>query len=67
MFLAAYQEASGEAIADAALWDRWALARSHEIVDTWSPNYAPLGRGDLDARELRRRHSLWSDRLAART
>lgn len=63
VFLAAYEAAVGEPLADVALWDAWAAARSHDVVETWTPNYAPLGRGDLDARELRRRHSQWTARL----
>jgi len=62
-FLAAYQAAVGEAVGDVALWDCWAVARSHDTVETWAPNYAPLGRDDLDEHELRRRHSLWAARL----
>jgi aminoglycoside phosphotransferase (APT) family kinase protein len=64
VFLAAYEAAVGQALGDVALWDNWAAARSHDAVETWAPNYAPLGRGDLDARELRRRHSLWTARLS---
>ena len=40
-----------------------ATARSHDRVETWVPNYAPLGRADLDEHELRRRHSRWTTRL----
>jgi aminoglycoside phosphotransferase (APT) family kinase protein len=67
VFLEAYEAATGETVDDVALWDGWALARSHDIVDTWTPNYAPLGRPDLDERELRRRHSLWTTRLVEQT
>ena len=63
VFLAAYEAAAGQSAGDVALWDRWALARSHDTVETWTPNYAPLGRGDLDERELRRRHAGWTARL----
>jgi aminoglycoside phosphotransferase (APT) family kinase protein len=66
VFLAAYEAAIGETLCDAALWDGWAVARSHDTVETWTPNYAPLGRADLDARELRRRHSLWTKRVSER-
>jgi len=65
VFLAAYEAAAGDALGDAALWDRWALARSHDTVETWTANYAPLGRSDLDEREPRRRHSRWTARLLA--
>ena len=44
-------------------WDTWAAARSHDQVETWVPNYAPLGRPDLTADELRRRHERWTARL----
>ena len=67
VFLAAYEAAIGQTLGDMVLWDGWAAARSHDVVETWAPNYAPLGRGDLDADELRRRHSLWSTRLSGQT
>lgn len=67
VFLAAYEEGTGHAINDIALWDAWAVAHSDDIVETWVPNYAPLGRGDLTRRELRRRHSEWTRRLLQRT
>jgi aminoglycoside phosphotransferase (APT) family kinase protein len=63
VFLAAYETAIGQSMGDVLLWDGWALARSYDTVETWTPNYAPLGRGDLDKHELRRRHSLWSARV----
>jgi len=63
VFLAAYEAATGQTVSDIGLWDGWAVARSHDTVETWTPNYAPLGRGDLDEHELRRRHSLWATRL----
>jgi aminoglycoside phosphotransferase (APT) family kinase protein len=62
VFLAAYEDANGHPLADIALWDGWALARSYEAVTSWAPNYQPLGRADLDARELRRRHFQWTTR-----
>jgi aminoglycoside phosphotransferase (APT) family kinase protein len=65
VFLAAYEDAIGHPLADVALWDTWALARSYDRVETWTPNYRPLGRADLDAPELRRRHSQWTARLVA--
>ncbi len=67
VFRAAYEAAAGQTVGDVALWDRWALARSHEVVETWTPNYAPLGRADLDEHELRQRHSLWTTRLMEQT
>ena len=63
VFLAAYEDATGHPVADVALWDGWALARSHDTVGTWAANYQPLGRIDLDGDELRRRHCQWTSRL----
>ena len=63
VFLGAYEAAVGQAVGDVVLWDGWAAARSHDTVETWTPNYAPLGRDDLDEHELRHRHSLWTARL----
>lgn len=62
-FLAAYQAGAGQAVDEIHLWDCWALARSDAIVESWGPNYRPLGRADLDADELRRRHAQWTARL----
>jgi aminoglycoside phosphotransferase (APT) family kinase protein len=62
-FLASYEAASGSVLPDPLLWDLWAAARSHEIVETWVPNYRDLGRTDLTARELRKRHTVWTDYL----
>ena len=59
VFLASYEDATGTAF-DSWLWDQWALARSFSIVESWDGNYAPLGRNDLTATELRRRHSQWT-------
>jgi aminoglycoside phosphotransferase (APT) family kinase protein len=65
-FLGSYRQAAPSSAVDSALCDLWALARSHESVESWVPNYADFGRLDLTAEELRRRHSRWtSDRLAA--
>lgn len=66
VFLAAYEEAIGHPVADLALWDGWAAARSHKDVESWAANYQPLGRADLDEGELRRRHSEWTARLKER-
>jgi len=65
-FLAAYEAGIGQTLRDVVLWDSWAVARSHDVVETWAPNYAPLGRGDLNEYELRQRHSLWTTRLLER-
>ncbi|MEA2145810.1 MAG: hypothetical protein QOG59_1397, partial [Solirubrobacteraceae bacterium] len=43
IFLAAYESAVGRSLKDVGLWDSWAVARSHDAVETWAPNYAPLG------------------------
>jgi aminoglycoside phosphotransferase (APT) family kinase protein len=63
VFLAAYEDAIGHPLSDVALWDGWALARSYDRVETWTPNYRPLGRPDLDEHDLRRRHAQWTSRL----
>ena len=63
IFLAAYESAMGRSLDNVGLWDSWALARSHDAVETWVPNYAPLGRADLDSEELRKRHSQWTVHL----
>jgi aminoglycoside phosphotransferase (APT) family kinase protein len=62
VFLEAYEHP----IDDVALWDGWAAARSHNTVESWVPNYAPLGRTDLTQEELRRRHARWTARLRER-
>jgi aminoglycoside phosphotransferase (APT) family kinase protein len=62
-FLAAYEAGSGEAVEEIRLWDCWAVARSHDTVASWVPNYRPLGRADLDEDELRRRHAQWAERV----
>jgi aminoglycoside phosphotransferase (APT) family kinase protein len=67
VFLAAYEDATDRRFAEVGLWDGWALARSHETVETWAANYRPLGRADLDEDELRRRHSQWTRRLQERS
>lgn len=64
-FLAAYQAATGT-ITESSLWDLWSVARSFNIIESWEPNYQPLGRPDLTAAELRRRHTEWTALLTAR-
>jgi aminoglycoside phosphotransferase (APT) family kinase protein len=61
-FLESYENASS-ALPDLLYWDLWAAARSHEDVESWVPNYRDLGRPDLTATELRRRHSAWTQQL----
>jgi aminoglycoside phosphotransferase (APT) family kinase protein len=65
-FLAAYEAGTGQAVGEVRLWDCWAVARSNDTVGSWAPNYLPLGRGDLDEGELRRRHAQWTARLRER-
>jgi aminoglycoside phosphotransferase (APT) family kinase protein len=67
VFLAAYEAALGQTFDDVVLWDGWAVARSQDTFDTWTPNYAPLGREDLNEDELRQRHTRWTTRLLERT
>jgi aminoglycoside phosphotransferase (APT) family kinase protein len=62
-FLAAYEEASASILSDPLLWDLWAVARSHEMVETWVPNYRDLDRADLTAAELRSHHTAWTEHL----
>ncbi|HST70350.1 MAG TPA: aminoglycoside phosphotransferase family protein [Solirubrobacterales bacterium] len=62
-FLEAYEAETGQAVGEVRLWDRWAAARSDDLVGSWAPNYQPLGRPDLDEAELRRRHAQWTARL----
>lgn len=62
-FLDAYRAAATTALPDAALHDLWAVARSHDGVEDWVPNYRDLGRGDLTAAQLRSRHAAWTSRL----
>lgn len=59
-FLDSYQAASGTALPEPLLWDLWAIARSYQNVESWVPNYHDLGRTDLTANELRKRHTLWT-------
>jgi aminoglycoside phosphotransferase (APT) family kinase protein len=64
-FTAAYEAAAGAILPGRRLWDLWAAAQSHAYVDTWMPNYRDLGRTDLTAAELRRRHAAWTARRLA--
>jgi aminoglycoside phosphotransferase (APT) family kinase protein len=64
-FLASYEAASGAVLDGRLLVDLWAVARSHGYVETWEPNYSDLGRADLTAGELRRRHTAWTEHLLA--
>jgi aminoglycoside phosphotransferase (APT) family kinase protein len=66
-FLRAYEAGTGQAVGEMRLWDCWAVAQSDHAVGSWTPNYLPLGRADLDEDELRRRHAQWTARLRERT
>lgn len=65
VFLDSYETASGSALPDRLVWDLWAVARSYEQVESWAPNYRDLGRADLTATELRKRHTAWTQSLIA--
>lgn len=65
-FLQSYQAASRPASLDPLPGDLWAAARSHNIVESWVPNYRDLGRADLTARVLRNRHTEWTRQLLER-
>jgi hypothetical protein len=62
-FLDCYAAASRHLLPNPLLYDLWAVARSHQDVESWVPNYRDLGRGDLTAAELRCRHSAWTEYL----
>jgi aminoglycoside phosphotransferase (APT) family kinase protein len=62
-----YQAASTVASPDPLLCDLWAVARSHQIVESWVPNYRDLGRADLTAPILRERHTEWTKHLIERS
>ena len=65
VFLDSYETASNFALPDRLVWDLWAVARSCEQVESWVPNYRDLGRTDLTATELRKRHTAWTHYLIA--
>ncbi len=65
MFLDSYETASNSALPERLVWDLWAVARSYEQVESWAPNYRDLGRADLTATELRKRHTAWTQYLIA--
>ncbi len=65
-FLAGYEEEARAAVGEVRLWDCWAAARSEDTVASWVPNYLSLGRADLDADELQRRHAQWTASLLRR-
>ena len=63
VFRSAYERAIGFALPDRRLFDLWAVARSHSAVEGWVENYRGIGRPDLTASVLRRRHAAWTERL----
>jgi aminoglycoside phosphotransferase (APT) family kinase protein len=65
-FLESYQAASTTPCPDLLLADLWAVARSHDSVTSWVPNYSDLGRTDLTAAELGDRHAAWTRHLIER-
>ena len=66
VFLRAYESATGSVERELLkLWDLWALARSYRDVEEWVDNYRDLGRADLTAAELRRRHEAWTSRVTS--
>ena len=66
IFTDAYQEAAGRLVPDLALWDVFALTNSYRTVETWLPNYHDLGRTDLTAKDLRERHTAWTEERLSR-
>lgn len=62
-FLGTYQAESGVELIDIAQWDRQAAAQADPAVETWAPNYAGIGRGDVTPPLLRKRLDAWSSLL----
>jgi aminoglycoside phosphotransferase (APT) family kinase protein len=58
-FLASYEGALGRRVLDVHAWDVVAAARADTYVETWAPNYAGIGRPEIDARVLRARFDAW--------
>ncbi|WP_250034737.1 phosphotransferase family protein [Paractinoplanes maris] len=63
-FLDAYQDAAGLVVPDRPEWDRRALDKSADTVETWIDNYHDLGRLDLTPADLRERHTAGRSVLA---
>ena len=55
-----------ERVPDMGLWDLFAFTNSHQTVETWLANYHDLGRADLTAADLRKRHTGWTMECLAR-
>ncbi|WP_420369317.1 phosphotransferase [Curtobacterium sp. L1-20] len=58
-FLTSYEGALGRRVLDVHAWDVVAAARADTYVETWAPNYAGIGRPEIDARVLRARFDAW--------
>lgn len=58
-FLAAYESTAGRRVRDVRAWDVIAAARADAYVETWAPNYAGIGRPEVDGRLLRSRFDAW--------
>ncbi len=62
-FLTEYRQQTGQAVVDIAVWDRQAAAHADPVVESWSPNYAGIGRPQLTGELLRQRLDNWITRL----
>ena len=58
-----YQRLSGQTLSDLHEWDVQAAAQAEPAVETWAPNYAGIGRTELDGAVLRRRLTSWIGHL----
>ncbi|WP_260852653.1 phosphotransferase family protein [Curtobacterium pusillum] len=58
-FLAVYEGATGQRVRDVRAWDVIAAARADAYLETWAPNYAGIGRPEIDGRLLRSRFDTW--------
>jgi aminoglycoside phosphotransferase (APT) family kinase protein len=66
LFLQAFERETKATVQNVAVWDLFAAARSHDDVETWTQNYAPLGRDDMTPAPLLTRHERWASRAATR-
>lgn len=58
-FAAHYERTAGVELPDLPAWDRFAARWPAADIESWTGNYAPLGRPDLTPAELRRLHTAW--------
>lgn len=58
-FVRAYERASGVPLPALGQWDVHAAAQAEPVVETWAPNYAGIGRPEIDAAVLRQRLDAW--------